>query len=301
MKKYLCFIFIILLFFFKSVKAEDLNLEEEIISFDKINNFSLQGFTTANKYLFMVLVESDDLSSIIQVYDLDTYELVKSYAYKSLGHANDVTYNKNTNKLYILRADGSSLVEVFDGNNWQHEKTIDVKLPIRSITYVDSEDQYYVRTVATGFRLDNKLNWNNKIPFIIGMNFNNDIGRQGWEYYNGFIYYTNWSWIRLGGDGSNIIYVYDLKGNMRQYLHTKEDIGEVEGIAFYNNKMILGFNGYDKKIKFYISDIPSVPEMEPSKEDDEIKEESKSYKIYYIGGLIVIFIIIWKVKNKMCK
>ena len=36
--------------------------------------------------------------------------------------------------------------------------------------------------------------------------------------YNDFIYYCNWSWIRMGGDGSNTILIYDLDGKFVNYV-----------------------------------------------------------------------------------
>lgn len=302
MKKYIIFFFSIFLLLLNITYAYEIDLNNEIISFDKIENFNLQGFTTTDKYLFLVLVERDDKSSIIMIYNLDDYKLVKTIFYSSLGHANDVTYNRKTNKIYVLRGNGSSLVDVFNGESFQYEETIDVKLPIRSITYVDTKDEYYVRTVATGFRLDNKFKLASKIPFVIGMNFNNDIGRQGWQYYNGYIYYANWSWVRLGGDGSNIIYIYNLEGKEMDYLHTSRDIGEIEGISFYKDKMILGFNGYDNKVKFYIRDIPPVLEKEKKEKINNDKEEIKNYNILiYIVLIFLVVSLCLIVKKKMCK
>ena len=45
----------------------------------------------------MILEGYDDTKSIIKVYDLRTNNEIISYDFPSLGHANDVTYNKNNN------------------------------------------------------------------------------------------------------------------------------------------------------------------------------------------------------------
>ena len=104
------------------------------------------------------------------------------------------------------------------------------------------------------------------------MNLSSEVGRQGWTYYKGLIYYANWSWVSHGGTGTNALFIYDLDGNKYTSIYTDESIGEIEGVDFYNNKMILGFNGYDKKIKFYVSDIPSVEKE--TKKQEIIKEEA---------------------------
>lgn len=303
MKKYILYSFIFFLLFFPNVRAYDLELTDPVISFDGIEHYGLQGFTSTDKYLFVVLIEDGDCSSIIKVFDLDNYSLVTSFTYSSLGHANDVTYNPKTNRIYVLRGGGSTFVDVFSGDTFQYLETIDTKLPIRSITYVDSLDQYFVRTVATGFKLDNQLQLASKMPFVMGLNFNEDIGRQGWSYYQQYIYYTNWSWIRLGGDGANMIYVYDLNGNKKDALYTNNRIGEIEDVAFYQEKMILGFNGYDGKIKFYFTDIPPIPEKKVSSEDQEEKASTapQTRNLLFYGGiallLLLVLVVIWKMKK----
>ena len=54
------------------VNAQDLELTNEIIRFDKIETFNLQGFTIANNYIFAVLVNENDTESIIKVFDIST-------------------------------------------------------------------------------------------------------------------------------------------------------------------------------------------------------------------------------------
>lgn len=260
MKKVFFKTLLILLFFtINTVYAEKtLVLDNPVISFKKIDNYVLQGFTTVDNYLFMILEGYDDTKAIIKVYDLDTFKEVKSYEYGSLGHSNDVTYNRKNNKIYVIASSGSDVVYTFNGDSFLYEDQFEIGLPIRSITYVEDDDIYAVRTVSVGFKYDSKFNLISKVPFVIGLNFSADLGRQGWAYYNKYIYYANWSWVRLGGDGANIIYVYDLSGRRKDTLYTENNIGELEDVAFYNNKMVLGFNGYDKNIKFYMSDIPDT-------------------------------------------
>ena len=60
--------------------------------------------------------------------------------------------------------------------------------------------------------------------------------------------------------------------------------------------MLLGFNGYDKTVKLYVSDIPVIDdtiEEEIMVEDVEIHEK-ENYNIYFVIGIItlIIFIII---------
>lgn len=310
MKRSLLYIsfFIILFSFMYCVYAKQvIELSNPIIEFDEIDEYGLQGFTVVDNYLFMVLEGYDDTKSIIKVFDLTSYKEILSYEAGCLGHANDVTYNKNNNFIYVIASSGSNLIHIFDGDSFRYVDNFNIELPIRSITYIEEYDRYAVRTVSIGFLYDKDFNLISKFPFITGLNFNMDIGRQGWAYYNEYIYYTNWSWIRYGGDGANIIYIYNLDGKLVNDLYTDTDIGEIEDVAFYENKMILGFNGYDDKIKFYMMDIPDneniVKEIENDIVDDLDTKNDDDGNIFWIFLMlflivfVTILIRLWK--NKM--
>lgn len=301
-------IFISCLFFNNVVYAdEQIILNNPVIEFDKIPNFGLQGYAVVKDKLFMVLEGYDDTKSIIKVYDLNSYKELLSYDYGRLGHANDVTYNNNNNKLYVIAGGGSDEVFIFNGDTFKYEETISIGLPVRSITYINDYDRYAVRMVSTGYVYENDFTLTSKFPFVIGMNLGSEVGRQGWTYYNGLIYYANWSWKSKGGNGTNAIFVYNLSGNKYSSIYTDDSIGEIEGVDFYNNKMILGFNGYDKKIKFYVTDIPKVEKLV----EEEVKTEEpkivkkKKYELYIIISVfslaivIIIIFVIFRHKKKV--
>lgn len=301
-------VFIICLFLNYNVYADNtIILNEPVIQFNKIKNYTLQGYTVVRDKLFMVLEGHNDTKSIIKVYDLNTYKEILSYEYGSLGHANDVTYNSKNNKIYVIASSGSDLVYEFNGDTYLYEKSFNIGLPVRSITYIDKYDRYAVRTVASGFMYNNEFKLKSKFPFIVGMNFSTEVGRQGWTYYNDLIYYASWSWVKHGGDGTNILFVYDLSGTKLDSIYTSNDIGEIEGIDFYNNKMVLGFNGYDDTVKFYLSDIPivEIPEEEIIVKEVEIVEKKNytPYIILSIGILLVLvgIIVILRHKKKVIK
>ena len=311
MKKIYISLFILFSSFIFSnyVYADDtLVLDKPVIQFKKIKNYTLQGYSVVKDKLFIVLVSNDDSRSIIKVYDLNNYKEILSYEYGSLGHANDVTYNSKTNLIYVLASSGSDEVFTFNGDTFYYQGSFNIGLPVRSITYINDLDKYAVRTVSTGFIYNKNFKLNNKLPFIVGMNFSTELGRQGWTYYNELIYYANWSWVRLGGDGANIIYVYNLEGKKISNIYTSNDIGEIEGVDFYNNKMILGFNGYDNTIKFYLSNIP---EIENIVEEEEVLEETKivkkkNYELYIFLGIailviVIVLVIILRHKKKVIK
>lgn len=311
MKKLLFYIFIfITVFFFSTYVYADTTLEfnEPVIEFKKIAYHGLQGYTVVKDKLFVVLIGNEDTTSIIKVYDLNTYEEILSYNYSSLGHANDVTYNSKTNKIYVIAGGGSDKVFIFNGDTFKYEETINIGLPVRSITYIEDINRYAVRLVGTGYIYNSDFKLTSKFPFIVGMNMSSDVGRQGWTYYNGLIYYANWSWVSQGGNGTNAIFVYDLDGNKYTTIYTDDTIGEIEGVDFYNNKMVLGFNGYDKNTKFYVVDIPEVEKIVTEVEIIEapVIVKKHNYNIYIIIGIvilvgIIILIVILRHKKKVIK
>lgn len=297
MKKFIYFILFMFLFIC-NVKALDIKLTNKVIEFDQVDGFELQGFTSTDKYIFMILTNDDDSLSNIKVFDINSYKLIKDIYGSSLGHANDVTYNSKENVIYIAISGGSDKLATFNGDDFSYMGSVDIDLPVRSISYIDKLDQYAVRMVSTGYLLDNDFNKVNNTPFVYGMNISKMIGRQGWTYYNDFIYYCNWSWIRMGGDGSNTILIYDLDGKFVNSYHTNTTVGEIEGISFSNDKMILGFNEYEGKVAFYIEDIIDVDYIKIDTDEDEvtvsdtinkeIKNDRKPFYIGFITGFITV-------------
>ncbi len=299
--KYVRYLFIIFFLSIDIVLAkQNIDISNKIISFDNIENYNLQSFTVVDDRLIIVLVNYDNDAGIIKEYSLLNNKELRNIEINKVGHGNGITYNNN--KLYILNSSGDDTIYVYDSNSLEYINEFKVNLPIRSITYVNEEDIYLVRTYITGFKLDNNFKLISNVPFISNLSANPDIARQDWTYYNGYLYYANWSWKRLGGDGANMIYIYNLKGKLVDSLYTKDNLGELEDISFYNNKMILGFNGYDDKINFYLEDLVDIKiDEEEIKEDkvqeDEIKNKYINYILFAIGILFLVFIIILGIKK----
>ena len=284
-------LFIITLFIGSIVYATELNVENKIISFPKIEDYVMQGFAVVKDKLFVTFVKKDNVHAYIQVYDLDDYSLYKEYPYQGIGHANDIAYNNKTNEILVLHGNGSHMVSIFDGDDFEFKKNVKVPLPIRGISYNEEEDMYIVRTINSGFKFNSDYTLKSKIPFITAMDYSYDVASQGWTYYDGQIYYAKWSWIRHGGDGTNTIKVLDLSGSTKDELVIDGELGELEDVGFYNGQMILGFNGYEDVIKFYTCDIPEIPrEIIDTSEVKEINAEKKknSPLILFISWLVIL-------------
>ncbi len=272
-------LFFILCLFCFTVNAQELPLTNEVINFAKIEDYNLQGFTVTDKYIVAFLINNDNTKAIIKVFDIDSYQEVKSIRTNSLGHANDVTYNSNTNLIYVIR-NGNNLINVFDADTLEYRGEMYTELPIRSLTYIPDKDIYAARVISIGYYLNSDLTVQNSLPFIVGMNLDFDTCRQGWTYYNGYLYYSKWSWIKKGGDGTNHISIYDLEGIKKDELITRGDIGELEDVAFINDKMLLGINRYNDFISFYLEDIPAIDlnYKDDFRDDDVIVKKKKETK-----------------------
>lgn len=107
-----------------------------------------------------------------------------------------------------------------------------------------------------------------------------------------------------------MIFVYSMDGENIETYYTEKNIGEIEDIAFFNNKMILGFNGYDDKIKFYMIDVPEITNS--NKEFIDINNNDninnvKNYKFNYmyvilsLAGIILVIFIFKIIKNTLDK
>lgn len=293
--KYL--IYVLSLFsLFICITYADSNIEitNKIISFNNISGYNLQSFTVVKDKLVVVLVAYDNDKAILKIFDLNNYKEIKSINISSVGHANGITYNSKNNKIYIIGAHNTNIVYEYDGTTYDFIKQFTIDIPARSITYVEEQDIYLVRNFMTGYKLDNEFNLISKIPFIIGLNPNTDMAKQDWTYYDNYLYYVNWSWIRYGGDGSNIIYIYNLNGKSIDTKYTSNDIGELEDIAFYNNRIILGFNGYDDKVNFYLEDLFEIQEeiIIDSEEIVDTEDDEDTKNNYYLYLLIFPILII---------
>ena len=292
--KYINYLFILFFLLANIVLAnQNIEVNNKVISFNNIENYNLQSFTIVDDKIIIVLVNYDNNAGIIKEYSLKNYKEIKSINIDSVGHANGITYNKNNKRLYILHADGDDTIYIYDSNTLEYIDKVRVNLPIRSIAYVEEEDNYLVRTYITGYKLDNNFKLVSKMPFISNLVSNYDVARQDWTYYKGKLYYANWSWKRLGGDGANIIYVYNIKGKLLDTLFTKDNLGELEDIDFYDNKMVLGFNGYDDKVNFYLEDLVEINDI-VIEDKEEIKDENnnKQFYIYLLVIPTILFIFI---------
>ena len=275
--------------------AKPMEVNDKIISYPVPEEYGFQGFTIVDDNIVGFLITYDESKSIILVININDGKQDLKY-FDNIGHANDVAYNSNTGLIYVVHGGGTSIVHVFD-KEFNHINDINVDLPIRSLTYVEEDDVYLARTVSNGYVLDSNLKPKRNTPFIAGLSFSPTLAHQGWSYYDKKLFYANWSWVRKGGDGSSSIFIYGTNGDKYEKIELDNTLGELEDVAFYNNKMVLGFESKEDTIDFYIEDIPELVKIE----EDIPKEKEKNNNnniFYFFIGFLIFFIIGYELKKR---
>ena len=110
------FLFIIIFIMTNKVFSLEFNPTNKIISIPEIDGFYLQGFTTVDDKIFAVIIADDESKCIFKVFDINDNKEIFSKTEKSVGHANDVTFNNKDNRIYIVHGGGTDIVHVYDTN-----------------------------------------------------------------------------------------------------------------------------------------------------------------------------------------
>ncbi len=79
----------------------DINLEKNYVRNVDIDNLSIQGMTTTDKYLVFAQMKSEEENTKINIVDKNTYEILNTVDDYCFGHANNMAYNSKNDKCYI--------------------------------------------------------------------------------------------------------------------------------------------------------------------------------------------------------
>lgn len=243
----------------------------------------LQGMTVVNKDIVIATVNSDTNPANIyfiahnlenKEYDnnfvgTENFEIKKVLNSNVLGHANDLTYNKDKNEVAIPYSKGAnkyiSTINLDDFSITDHN----VAVNYYGISYQNDKKRY----IAKGSPIY-VLNDDYQVltQFTIPLCY---LTHQGMSYYNNSLFF---SYYEGGGPssnepchysnsekGSNLIVVYDISEDVNinedkiikslyisNQLFGNEGPGELENTSFTDDgEMILGFNKSGKYIDFY--------------------------------------------------
>ena len=153
-KKLLILFILILLISYKNSYALSrseltiLNLEP-ITTINKPKGFtSVQGGVTTDKYVITLFINENtdsDGKTAILVLNKNNYKLARLVENPitdyDLGHANDVTFNNNTNELLVLSGRKINIIDL-DNDSFKLKKQIDLNFYYSGLGYDDLNDQY---------------------------------------------------------------------------------------------------------------------------------------------------------------
>ena len=168
---------------------------------------------------------ADGISVTMEKISLSSLEVTNTVNNLPYYHANDITYNSNNNKLYLIPMTQGIIpainnkIFVLNSSTFQKEGEIviaDSTLEIAGIAYDDDNDKYYLNT-SSGILV---LNSTFSIIDSFDESYNINLGtNQTLEFYDGRIYVVH----------NNKVVVYDSDGNYVKHFTT---LGKLESEAF---------------------------------------------------------------------
>ena len=219
-----------------------------------------QGLTMTDKFILLVQWESNEEPTKIHVLDKNTLARKNTIVFDTtnpgytLGHANDMAYDKKTGFVYVYSGhkvnDKVQLVKFKVNNNGQMTdlSTIDAPRGISGLAIDNDHDQFIVYSGGKMYIYDK--DFKEKKNFSAPTN----LTTQGIGYWKGYIYFACYeagvptiyqTKFNYNERQSNLIYMYDLDGNLVKtlYLSNKIAKGELESVEFYDNgDMLFNYN-----------------------------------------------------------
>ena len=219
-----------------------------------------QGMTMTDKYILLVQWTANEEPTTIHVLDKNNLALKNSIVFDTatngytLGHANDMAYDKKTGFVYVYsghKVDNKVQLVRFkiDKNGQMTDlSTLDAPRGISGIAVDNDHDQFIVYSGGKIFIYDK--DFNEKKSFSVPTK----LTTQGIGYWKGYVYFTCYeagvptiyqTVFNFNERKSNLIYMYDLEGNLAKtlYLSNKVVAGEIESVEFYDNgEMLFNYN-----------------------------------------------------------
>ena len=201
-----------------------------------------QSLAVTKNYYICTLINSNNNKTVLQVWDKNTKQKVNTIV-DNFNHANGMTYNSKTKKLYIAHMDSNKYSEIYGDKissvTKLSSKTKKLKYDLSSIAYDGYNNYYYT---AKGSKI---YIYNSNFVYIHSFNkrINNipqDIGS-----YKGLVLVIDY---KKSGKYRNYIYVYRASTGSYIGRYIIKDIpGELESIAYdsENKKFVLYF--YDNE------------------------------------------------------
>ena len=243
----------------------DVSLLKSFVKGTDIVSRGTQGMTVTDKYIVFTLWKSNDDTTMIAIANKDTGEILNIVDGFEFKHANDMTYDSKNDEVYILTS--SKKIAKFKINE---------QYQIIDLQYVDC-NRYY-SSIAYNKDADGFIGMSGRKMYVTNNKFEEqsmfetptNLTTQGMGYYDGNIYFcctesgvpNQYQTIYNNKERlSNLIYKYDLEGNLVETLYIPNTIlyGEIESCAFEEDGTLVAsynitLNG-KSTVSLYKSDI----------------------------------------------
>ena len=239
-----------------SLKLRKINLgtkpfAENIRGENNFPNLTPQGMTVTNKYIVFTLMSADDQPTTIVIADKATGKVLKIHQNNSkymFGHANDMAYDSKNDVVYVTTSTKNlAHFKINSSYDLVDFGTVTCSHTFGAIAYNSQTNEFLGRVSSTVYIMDSAFK--DKSHFT----FKTTLTKQGMAYYNNNVYLCAYE---AGKESvyqtesynskeqySNLIYKYDLKGNLQETLHIPYTTlnGELESCAFDSNGEFLAY------------------------------------------------------------
>jgi hypothetical protein len=288
-------------------KDESLHLSEIKVNCQKtflrgkdVSDASLQGMTTTNDFIIFAQVLSDEDNTFLTILDKNTFALLAVIDDYCFGHTNDITYNPNTDEIYLLSSP-KTLTKFKVNHQYELEDmtTVNLARNYSAIAY-DVDHDYWI-----GYGSQNMYIMNNHFEEISSFSTPTHLTTQGITYEKDHIYFSctengqanQYQTIYNSNEkSSNLIYVYDMTGKLTTtlYIPNTSLYGEIESLSFLDQrKLIIGYNitlNGNKTVSFYTSDfLSTIQKIQIDQMPTKMSYPQYSDKLDLTGGLLTVF------------
>lgn len=191
-----------------------------------------QGATGDGNNFYFALKNSNDTSTKIFKYDISSLKSVGQTVAFNGGHSNDLTYNPESNCLYLAHGKSQgTILTIISCNDMEVVKDITIPVGAGAITYNSSRKMYAVSQGGTTLHFLDE-------SFQVIKSFTRETitgyTAQGMGSDDSYIYFT------MSGSSDNIIVVYDWAGEYVTTL-TLNAASESESLFYTNGKYYINF------------------------------------------------------------
>ena len=279
-----------------SLKLRKINVE---LFKSYIKDRETQGMTITDKYIVFTLWKTNTDTTMIAIANKNTGEILNIIDNNYFGHASDMTWDSRRDELYILT--NSKKIAKFKIND-SYEMTdlsyIDCAQIYSAIAYNSDDDEFI------GMKGKEMFIMNNKFEEVFSFQSPTNLTTQGMGYYNGNIYFccsesgvtSQFQTLFNNKEKrSNLIYKYDLEGNLIETLYIPNTtlFGEIESCAFQENgKLLVSYNiTLDGKntVSLYTSEIfAKVNNITIAKKPHKLQYIQNNEELDLTGGELVV-------------